>query len=239
MALGDVGFALPVAELGLSLPGLLRLLQLASPALPIGAFAYSQGLESAVEERAIVDESTAQAFLAGVLTDSVARLELPYLLRLYRASLSGDTPMAEHLSAHVLASRETAERRLEDQHLGKALARLLVDQGVIDAEPWCTSPVVTHVALFALAAARFGVPEPALLGGFAFSWLEGQVSALSRLVPLGQLAAQRVLAAVAARIPAAVELGSSLPDTELGATLPGLALLGALHETQYSRLFRS
>ena len=244
MALGDHGFALasalsPVQSLGLSLPGLLRLLQIASPTLPIGAFAYSQGLEAAVEARAIIDEPSALGFLAGVLGDGMARLELPYLLRLYRAFLAEDAALAERWSAHLLASRETAERRLEDQHLGRALAKLLVDQGLAEAVPWSSSAVVTHAASFALAGARFGVPEGALLAGFAFSWLESQVSALSRLVPLGQLAAQRVLTAVAAGIPAAVELATALPDPELGATLPGLALLSALHETQYSRLFRS
>jgi len=244
MALGDFGFAPagtlpPAAALGLSLPGLLRLLQLASPALPIGAFAYSQGLEAAVEARAITCEPTAQAFLTGVLGEGVARLELPYLLRLCRAFVAGDAAQAERWSECLLASRETAERRLEDQHLGRALAKLLVDQGVSEAAPWSSSASVTHAALFALAGARFAVPEGALLAGFAFSWLEGQVSALSRLVPLGQLAAQRVLTAVAASIPAAIELGATLPDTELGATLPGLALLSAQHETQYSRLFRS
>ena len=113
------------------------------------------------------------------------------------------------------------------------------DQGVKDAEPWCSSEVVTHAALFALAGARFDVPEHALVSGFTFSWLESQVSALTRLVPLGQLAAQRVLSAVATRIPSAVELAQGLSDAELGATLPGLALASAWHETQYSRLFRS
>lgn len=221
------------------LPGLLRLLQLASPALPIGAFAYSQGLEAAVEQRSIHDEATAAEFLGGVLADGVARLELPYLLRLYRAFGAGDADATKRLSAELFASRETAERRAEDQHLGRSLARLLVDQGVPEAEAWCSSESVTHATLFALAGARFGVPEDALVTGFAFSWLEGQVSALTRLVPLGQLAAQRVLAAVAAGIPATVELAQSLPDAELGATLPGLALASAWHETQYSRLFRS
>ena len=246
MALGESGYPPPdtgdaphVAAVALPLPGLLRLLQLASPALPIGAFAYSQGLEAAVEQRFIHDEATATDFLGGVLADGVARLELPYLLRLYRAFSAGDAVLAERWSAELFASRETAERRLEDQHLGRSLARLLVDQGVPEAEAWCRSDVVTHAALFALAGARFGVPEDALVTGFAFSWLESQVSALTRLGQLGQLAAQRVLSAVAALIPNAVALAEGLPDAELGATLPGLALASAWHETQYSRLFRS
>lgn len=229
----------PLASLELSASSLMRLLQLSSPALPIGAFAYSQGLETAVEMGAIRDEATARDYLAGVLEGGVARLELPYLSRLHAAFVAGDTPAAERWSERLLASRETAERRLEDQQLGRALARLLADQGVLEGAAWHAHPAVTHPAAFALGGARFDVPEAALLVAFAFSWLENQVGALSRLVPLGQLAAQRVLTAVAAVIPAAVERARALGDDELGGTLPGLALASAWHETQYTRLFKS
>ena len=221
-------------------PGaLLRLLQLASPALPIGSFAYSQGLEMAVELDFLRDEASAREFLGGVLLDGLARLELPLLLRLRSAFACGDTAAAERWSELLLASRETAERRAEEQNLGRALARLLADQGVEDAKPWHRSDVVTHLALFALGGASFGVPASALLPAFAFAWAEAQVGALSRLMPLGQLAAQRVLAALAALVPAAEALALSLADSELGGTLPGLALASALHETQYTRLFKS
>ena len=244
MALGEATAsqsfgATPLASLELSPVSLMRLLQLASPALPIGAFAYSQGLETAVETGAIRDEATAREYLVGVLEGGIARLELPYLCRLYAAFVAGDGAAAERWSERLLASRESAERRLEDQQLGRALARLLADQGVVEGSAWHARPAVTHAAAFALGGARFGVPEAALVVAFAFSWLENQVGALSRLVPLGQLAAQRVLAAVAAVIPAAVELARALGDDELGGTLPGLALASAWHETQYTRLFKS
>jgi len=229
----------PAASLDLSAVSLMRLLQLASPALPIGAFAYSQGLEMAVEIGAIRDEASARDYLTGVLEGGIARLELPYLTRLYAAFVAGDTVAAERWSERLLASRESAERRLEDQQLGRALARLLADQGVAEGTAWHAHPAVTHPAAFALGAARFDVPEAALLVAFAFSWLENQVGALSRLVPLGQLAAQRVLAAVARAIPGAVEQARALGDDELGGTLPGLSLASAWHETQYTRLFKS
>ncbi|HEV8548493.1 MAG TPA: urease accessory UreF family protein [Polyangiaceae bacterium] len=218
---------------------LLRLLQLTSPTLPIGAFAYSQGLEAVVHAAVIHDEASAREYLTGVLHDGFARVDLPYLGRLHAAFLRHDSRDAERWSAHLLASRESSERRLEDQQLGRALARLLADQGLAEAASWAVYPAITHAALFALAAARFELEAGALLAGFAFSWLENQVSALSRLVPLGQLAAQRVLTAVASGIPRAVELGAGLADTELGASLPGLALACSAHETQYTRLFKS
>lgn len=218
---------------------LLRLLQLASPALPIGAFAYSQGLETAIELDFIRDEPSALDFLRGVLEDGLTRLELPLLERLHTAFACHDEVVAERWSALLLASRETHERRAEEQHLGRALARLLADQGVAEAAAWYRRDTVTHLALFALAGARFGVPSAALVPAYAFAWAENQVGALSRLVPLGQLAAQRVLAGLAALVPGACSRAGALGDSEIGATLPGLALASALHETQYTRLFKS
>jgi urease accessory protein len=219
--------------------GLIRLLQLASPALPIGTFAYSQGLEAVVELELIVDEASARTFLVGVLSDGLVQLELPILARLHRSLTDGDAARAERWSELLLASRETRERRQEEQHLGRALARLLADQGVSGAQAWHGHAGVTHALLFALGGVAFGVPRDALLLGYAFAWAESQVGALSRLVPLGQLAAQRVLASLAELIPGACERADELPDSELGATLPVLALASALHETKYCRLFKS
>jgi len=228
----------PEAE-ALSPAALLRLLQLTSPALPIGAFAFSQGLEMAVELGHITDEPSALAFLLGTLGDGFARVDLPVLARLHAAWTNDDEPAVLALTQLLLASRETHERRLEDAQLGRALARLLSDHGVTGASVWVTRDEVTHATLFALAAVRAAVPLAAALHGFAFTWAESQVGALSRLVPLGQLAAQRVLTAVANAIPAEVRAARALPDTAIGATLPGLAIASALHETQYTRLFKS
>jgi urease accessory protein len=95
------------------------------------------------------------------------------------------------------------------------------------------------VNLFALGAARFQIPLPAAAAAFLFAWSENQAAAAMRLVPLGQTAGLRLVAAAAAIIPAVVEAGLALPDDEVGFGAPALAIASAAHETQYSRLFRS
>ena len=139
----------------LAAPALLRLLQLTSPALPIGGFAFSQGLESAYELGFLPDEASAQSWLHGTLADGMARLDLPILKRLRAAFVRADRDAAAYWTSYLLASRESEERRLEDQQVGRALSRLLVDQGVPGADGWLRDENVTHACLFALAAAHF------------------------------------------------------------------------------------
>jgi urease accessory protein len=218
---------------------LLRLLQLTSPGLPIGAFAFSQGLESAVSLGWIHDEASARSWLDGTLHEGLARLDLPVLARLYECYAANDQLSARRWAEYLVASRESRERRLEDVHLSRALGRLLADQGVPPCAASGADDELPHAAPFAHAAVHFGIPLRETLLGFAFSWAENQVGALSRLVPLGQLAAQRVLAAVGAAIPGAVDFARTLSDGELGSCLPGAAFATAFHETQYCRLFKS
>jgi urease accessory protein len=218
---------------------LMRLLQIVSPALPIGAFAYSQGLEQTVSEGWVTDEAEAAAWLLGLLESSFATLDLPVLARLISAWHAGDVATVERWSAWLTACRPTRELRAEDRQLGAALARVLVALDLEDAASWTTRTYVTHAAMFALAAVRFEVPIEAALAGHAFSWAEAITSAAVRLVPLGQNAGQRLLAAAGAAIPAIVKRALALPDQEIGSAAPGQAIASARHETLYSRLFRS
>jgi len=230
----------------LSAGPLLRLLHLCSPTLPIGTFAYSQGLEPATSARWVHDEETARAWIVGLLENQLASLDLAVLARLYEAwgqheskSESDVPPDVEAWSAFLVASRPSAELQTEERHLGGALARVLAGLGLPEAATWVARADVTYATMFALAARRWDVPLGAAAQGFAFAWAEAQVSAAVRLVPLGQSAGQRVLAAAAAAIPRAVARALALPTDELGAAAPSLALASAWHETQYSRLFRS
>ncbi len=219
---------------------LLSLMQLISPTLPIGAFAYSQGMETAIERGWIVDEAGAQAWIMGLLQHSLAALEVPLLARSYRAWQRGDPAEVLRWNRFLFASRESRELYEEEQQLGRALARLLSDLEVAGAAGWNggeQQPAL--VTMFALAALRWEVALAQAIEGFLWSWCENQVAAALKLVPLGQTAGQRLLLEAAAQIPAAVEAGIALEDERIGQSAFGLAMASAHHETQYSRLFRS
>jgi len=218
---------------------MLRLLQLASPALPIGAFAYSQGLEQAALLGWVSDEPTAARWISGVVTEVLPRLDVPLLAASYGAWAAGDLPRVRQLAAFLHACRESAELGAEDRHLGAALARVLHGLDVPHAESWIADADATFVTLFSLAAVHFEIPLHSAALGFLFAWLENQVAAATRLIPIGHIAAQRVLSQVLAGLPAAVTRGLSIPISDAGFLAPGLALASALHETTYSRLFRS
>ncbi|HEU5134233.1 MAG TPA: urease accessory UreF family protein [Steroidobacteraceae bacterium] len=222
---------------------LLRLLHLASPALPIGAFHFSQGLEHAVEAGWVTDESSALEWIGGIGDASLATLDLPVLARLKAAWSSQDHGSVLRWNAFLIASRETEELRAEDRHLGAALLRVLVElelsTELFSANAAKSVVGVAHATAFAFAAASWRIDAEACLQTYAWAWIENQVLAAVKLVPLGQSAAQRMLHALSARIPPLVEQVQKLTDSDIGVTTALNAVASGRHETQYSRLFRS
>ncbi|HEX4474362.1 MAG TPA: urease accessory UreF family protein [Polyangiaceae bacterium] len=218
---------------------LLRLLGLSSPALPIGAFAYSQGLEYAVEAGWVTDEPSAVEWICGVLAEPFAHLDLAMFVRFYGAHASGDTERVRTTSRELLAFRESRELEQEDVHLGRAIARVLVGHGVDAAKPYLDADDATGASLYALGATTWGIPLRSALVGYTYAWAEAQTGALSRLLPLGQIAVQRILWKVLEGAPSAVDVALSLDDDDIGAFAPSYAMASVLHETQYTRLFRS
>jgi urease accessory protein len=220
-------------------PSLLRLLQLSSSLCPIGAFAYSQGLENAVERGWVADEASLAEWLCGIGQHNLAALDLPLLMRAHAAWESADDVAALRVSAHVLANREARELVEQERQLGAALANVLVNLGVPRAKQLCGHASASYVTVFALGAAHFEVGAELAAFGYAFAWSEQQANAAARLVPLGHMATQRVLSAVLTHIPSWVITAKELPDSDIGASTPALAMCAAWHETQYTRLFRS
>lgn len=218
---------------------LLHLLHIASPALPIGAFAYSQGLEPAVTSRLVHDEASAADWILGILRHNLTTLEIPTLARLAAAWSSDDSAAVASWSAFVRAARPTAELQAEDRRTGAALARVLETLEIPGAGALAVDPTVTYVTAFAFAVSRRGIPIESAATAIVFSWCENQVAAAMRLIPLGQSSGQRILARALAEIPDLVSRGLGLTDDEIGWSAPGLAMASAEHETQYSRIFRS
>lgn len=218
--------------------GLLRLMQLVSPALPVGAFAYSQGMEWAVEAGWVTHAHQADHWIGGLMTRCMANFDVPVLARLYRAWHQQDTEAFDTWNQYLLAGRGSAELQQEERHMGLALLRLLTQlQGDLMVSAPCPEP--SYVALFAVAACNWQIRLSTACTGFLWSWAENQVAAAIKLVPLGQTDGQRMLVTLADRIPTAIRHGLALEDDAIGAMAPGLAMASALHETQHTRLFRS
>ncbi len=223
---------------------LLQLIWLASPALPVGGFSYSEGLEAAVDAGLADDEARAQQWLLDQLRLAQARSELPAMAAAFRAWQAHDLARIDALNTWLLSTRESAELRQQAEQMGRSLADWLRQRAAGEddarvAHLAALRPAPAWPLVFALAAARSGAGLHGALLAMAFGWAENQVQAAVKAVPLGQSAGQRMLAALARAIPAAVDEALALADDDRQAFSPGLAILSARHEAQYSRLFRS
>ncbi len=209
---------------------LARLLQLASPVLPVGAYSYSGGLEAAVEAGIVKDAESAERWIADVLEHSMARMEAPVLWRLMQYPVK-----LKDWNEFFLASRETAELRAETVQMGYSLGRLLADLkiGKIDLEE------PSFPAAFAFAVSAWKIDPAAALQAYLWAWLENQAMAAVKSVPLGQTEAQAMMLRLGDRLATIASEVAKLEDDELANFTPGLASLSSQHETQYSRLFRS
>ena len=198
---------------------LARLLQLASPTLPVGAYSYSQGLEAAIEAGIVVDAGSAEIWIGDVLELSVVRMEA----QVVRAQIAAPSQARNDF---FLATRETAELRAETLQMGASLAKLLGDTSIENP---------AYPTAFALAVRSWGIDPRQAVVAYLWSWLENQVMAAVKAVPLGQTAGQKILLELGARL----ESFPELPEETWANFAPGLAYLSSRHETQYSRLFRS
>ena len=222
---------------------LTRLLQLASPVLPVGAYTYSQGLEWALESGRIGDEASAGQWIADLLQHGIGRFEAPLLVSLMAAWSIPDTSEIARLNADFLASRESAELRTETLQMGFSLNRLLKDlrdpaleavQATLAAQPEIAFPTA-----WSGIAAAWSIAPAVATAAYLWSWAENQVMAALKAVPLGQAAGQRLLARLGRQIPVVAESAEQLPEAEWSNFPPAFAIFSARHETQYSRLFRS
>lgn len=217
---------------------LLQLIWLASPALPIGGFSYSEGLEAAVDAGLVRDEATAMHWLVDQLHLSVAPADLAVLAAAIPAWQSNNMQTLQTLNQWVFSTRESAEFLLQTEQMGRSFLEWLKLHHDDAAQSFATLPPSYPIA-FAFAAARSGADVSSCALAFAFGWAENMSGAAIKAVPLGQSAGQRLLARLSREIPAAVEVALSRTHDTRQAFSPMLAILSSRHEAQYSRLFRS
>jgi urease accessory protein len=215
----------------------LRLWQIISPALPVGAYSYSQGLETAVEKNWVNDAQSAVDWISGQLRQMVGTLDLPVLLRMHAAWSEGNMQALRHWNSWLLAARESAELYAEDCQMGGSLKKLLPELGI--SGHWPAEEKCSFALMFAMATAKWEISPADAAYGYAWAWCENQVAAAIKLIPLGQTAGQRSLMTLADDIPGLALRAAQLQDEEIGQVSPAFAIACALHETQYTRLFRS
>ncbi len=219
---------------------LLRLLVWLSPAFPTGGFAYSHGIEWAVESGDVRDAATLRDWVAATLRHGAGRSDAILLRHAHRAASSGDFEELVAVAELALAAQPSRERVMEATGQGNAF--------VLAAAPWRpdllvrlqlrTGDVSYAVAVGALSGAH-GVAEDATTAAALQAFAAQLISAAVRLVPLGQSAGLAVLAGlepVVAEVAAATQ-AATLDDVGGACLRPDIAAMR--HETQYTRLFRS
>ncbi len=216
-----------------------RLLHLVSPSLPTGAFAYSQGLEWAVEAGWVGDGPGLRAWLTDLLHHAMVYVDIPLFKRMSGACRTENEERLAAWCSQLLACRETRELRMEETDRGGAMVRLLQGLEVPFSTRWEKTVGKSQLAGFALAAAHWDIPVPEAAAGYVWSWLENQVLAGIKAIPLGQTEGHRILMQLGSTVPETVDRGLRVEDGDIGSASPALALASSLHEIQYTRLYRS
>ena len=218
---------------------LLRLLQLSSPQLPVGSYTFSQGLEWAVSTGWVANGQDFAVWLTEQLSGPVTLQELPILHRLQDAFARGNRPAVIFWSHFAVSCRETSELRAEERDRALAFFRVLQALSVADTDSWSSELTLTPLASVAFACSDWDIPVRQSLEAFAFTWLENQITAGIKLIPLGQSEGQRLLFELASAIPDAVGQALGVPDDHIGYSCASITEASCRHETQYSRLYRS
>ena len=229
---------IPIA-MNISQLSLLRLMNLMSPTLPIGGFSYSQGIEQAIENNWISDINTAQQWLENQLFFGLLYTDLPILIRLYESTFIGDKDKALEWSNFLLACRETRELRQEEINRGRSLTKIIESLESSAVSGWSKITNTNHLSGYALISNVWKIPIDELLLGYSWSWLENQVSAIVKIIPLGQTEGQLLLNKLVKEIPEVISKSKEVAIEDIGMTQPAVAIASSLHETQYTRIFRS
>lgn len=215
-----------------------RLLQLSSANLPVGAFVYSEGLETLIVQGTIRTAVDLQQWLADALDVGSIRVDAALLQRQMAAMTANDTERFQYWDAWLGASRESEEMRMQSHHMGRALWRLYRE---MDGEkaPLVKGNANHYVSVFAQVAVAWRLPVAATLYAYIHSWAANLLTAGVRLIPLGQSDGQSVLWKLQEQIEAVLSFAQDASDEALCSWNIGQTLASMKHETLYSRLYRS
>jgi len=234
---------------------LLNLLHISSPALPIGAFAYSQGLEYTLEAGWCKNADDVEQWIKSVMVHGLGGVDLPILKRLHQAwsgyvneqeyeqadrnieSLNSQS--LKEWNATLLAFRETKELYLEDIQVGDAFKQWHKSQSAEHLAKLELVDKPTVACMYALNGVIKGLTVEECLIGFVWTWLENQITSASKAMPMGQTDGQNIIRHLIPEIEAVIASAMIVEDDDIGSGLVGLSMSSALHENQYSRLFRS
>jgi urease accessory protein len=219
---------------------LLSILQLASSALPVGAYSYSEGLEMLVENGTIANQTNLKDWLKAELLYGAIRLEAAVMVRSQQAVKTGDVDSLCRWNLWLSAARETEELRASSWQMGRSLIQLLgkLEPQIIPIANAVGNPCNYAIA-FGIAVAHWQISIQAALLGYLHSWASNLITAGVKLIPLGQTAGQQLLLDLQPLFSTAALEILALEDDELACCSWGLSLASMQHETQYTRLFRS
>jgi urease accessory protein len=213
-----------------------------SPAFPVGAFAYSHGLEWAVETGAVSDAATARAWIADLLELGSGRNDAILLAAAHRAAAQGDGAALREVAELAIALQPTAERRLEATAQGNAFviaARASWPCATLEALAAAWDGDVAYPVAVGVVAAGHGLALPVTLEAALLAFVANLVSAAVRLGAIGQTDGQRITAALLPGVRTAAAAAASASLDDLGGAAWRSDIASARHETQYTRLFRS
>ena len=219
---------------------LLHILQLASPTLPVGAYSYSEGLETLVEQGIVRDSESLSRWLSQELQHGSIVVETAIMFRAYQSLVQGDLQKLATWNAWLSAARETEELRQQSWQMGRSLVKLLVDlQPELASVTNKISDYCNYGIAFGIAAACWQInPQDAVMAYFQ-SWVTNLISAGVKLIPLGQTDGQKLLLNLHPLLIESTDKVLDLPDEDLASCSWGLSLASMAHQGQYTRLFRS
>lgn len=218
---------------------LLHLLHLVSPNLPTGAFSYSQGLEWAVEAGWVHDKSSLEQWLSDLISNSMVHIDVPIFRRMFEVIECGEISDLEQWSDLLFACRESSEMQAEEQTRGRALYSLLESLNLLDSNFPAHILKKSQLAGYVYMAIKWHISMREAALGYVWSWLDNQLLTGVKIIPLGQSQGQQLLLQLSSSVARNVDKGLACSDAEIGAASPAFTLACCLHETQYTRLYRS